>query len=312
MPDSIGGEDTALPERRPASEAVERRLPGRARPQATALREYRAFLASGFAHLPPPLLRLLGLEPEDLFRWRVQLDCDCVTEVLTGGDRTSPAEGRWPAGFFGGSLPPGRMVCVHEDSPPAEYRDITAWGDREVVSFPADPVEPRHGLDPHTWALLRHDEPHSVASWRVTLSCGHRDMTVSDLDWKPEDGPVRADAGRLREMLAGCEEMWASQPDLQGEREREHTRRMLEAGWPLPCTEALCYTCPAVRSIVAFQRVGWLVPRAPKSAPTTPSAQPSRTALENHLRQAQTRVDTLQEQLLRLDQQEEVSPQDHP
>ncbi len=139
------------------------------------------------------------------------------------------------------------------------------------MTFPADPAEPPEWADADTWAVLRHDEPHTSAFWTVTLSCAHvTEVPVSDLGF------------------------WAEQPDAQPPREREHTQRMLAEGWPSPSPEHLCYTCPRARTIVACQRIGWLVPRtrAPKLA-----KPPSRASLEQQLRHAEAQADELRRQL---------------
>jgi len=167
------------------------------------------------------------------------------------------------------------------------------------MTFPADPAEPPDWADAETWALLRHDEPHTSAFWTVTLSCGHiTEVPVSDLGWKPADGPSRVSADRLLAMTAEFGELWAEQPDLQPQREREHTQRMLAEGWPNPSPEHHCYTCPRARAIVACQRIGWLVPRA--RAPKLPKP-PSRASLEQRLRQAEAQAEELRRELARLD-----------
>ncbi|MFE3856795.1 hypothetical protein ACFXPN_37380 [Streptomyces griseorubiginosus] len=114
-----------------------------------------------------------------VFRWRVQLDCDCVLEVLTRKDETPPHEGQWLERANGSGLPPGQMICRHDDAPAAPYRAISKWGDRREVTFPADPVEPRNNIDPEVWSLLRHDEPRTSAFWKVTLACGHSQEAIA-------------------------------------------------------------------------------------------------------------------------------------
>lgn len=56
--------------------------------------------------------------------------------------------------------------------------------------------------------------------------------------------------------------------------------------------------CPRARFIVAYQRVGWLVPRKPEPKPPTP---PSRASLERWLRQAEAEAGRLRDQLAQLD-----------
>jgi hypothetical protein len=198
-----------------------------------------------------------------------------------------------------GFLPAGQILCAHEDSPPAPYREIAAWGDRRELTFPADPAEPPGWADAETWAVLRHDEPHTSAFRTVTLACGHvTEVVASDLGWKPADGPRLVSASRLREMTAEFEELWAEQPDVQAPREREHMQRMLAEGWPTPDSEHLCYLRPRAQIIVACQRTGWLVPRKPE--PRLPKP-PSRESLQQRLRQAEAQAQDLRRQLAELD-----------
>jgi hypothetical protein len=282
--------------------AALRRLPGKARPREEALREYEDANAKRREGIPAPLWPFWAPNPDEFYRWRVQLDCGCVKEVLTGGDKRLPAESQWFDHVHRVNLPAGQLLCTHDDSPAAPYRDIVEWESRREVLIPASPPEPPDGMDAETWALLRSDEPRTKAFWTVTLSCGHVTEAIApDLGWKPADGPRTVGADRLREMTAEFEEFWASEPNGQEERERGHTKRMLAQGWPTPEPEKLCYTCPSARPIVAYQRIGWLVPRTPEPKPPK---QPSRATLERRLRQAQTEVARLQDQLAQVDTQQ--------
>jgi hypothetical protein len=60
-----------------------RRLPGAARPRAEVLREYENEVRQRRSNLPIDM-RILGdiffPDPEKLYRWRIQLDCGCITE----------------------------------------------------------------------------------------------------------------------------------------------------------------------------------------------------------------------------------------
>src|SRR6185437_270174 len=87
-------------------------------------------------------------------------------------------------------LPVGQYLCgtKYEDAPPP-VEDIVDWGERRVVGLSADPVEPQHALDPSVWEVIRHAEPCEKAFWMAELACGHFLEVVTDLEWKPEDGP---------------------------------------------------------------------------------------------------------------------------
>lgn len=87
-----------------------------------------------------------------------------------------------PPGSTGLTRSAGAAVFAYPAAPPAEAAALRAPPAVTLRNLPAcqpaDPVEPCHGLDSRTWALIRHDEPHSAASWRATLSCGHTDRAV--------------------------------------------------------------------------------------------------------------------------------------
>lgn len=87
---------------------------------------------------------------------------------------------------------------------------------------------------------------------------------------------------RTREMIAEWEELWAEQPGAQESRDREHTRRMLAEGWPLPQAEQLCHTCLWARGEPARRpaRPACTPAEAPGGAeaavPGQPAAAPAR------------------------------------
>jgi hypothetical protein len=279
--------------------AVLRRLPGKARPREDALREYQDFNAKRRSHIPAPLWPFWAPDPKVYYRWRVQLGCNCITEVLTSGPDHRPDSAHWPDLVHGARLPMGQILCVHEDSPPEPYREIIEWGSRRELTFPADPAEPPDWASAETWAVMRRDEPRACAFWTVTMSCGHvTEVAVSILGWKPDNGPDRVSNERLRGMTADFEQLWAEQPDAQDRRERDHTQRMLADGWPNPAPEDLCYTCPHARVVVAYQSIGWLVPRPPEPKPARPA---SRASLQRQLRQAEAQADELRRKLAQLD-----------
>jgi hypothetical protein len=285
--------------------AVEQRLPGKARPREEVLREYvdsnnkrRAVITEKYGPTSQGLWAFWAPDPEEFYRWRVQLDCGCVEDLMTRGDKRLPDEQQGLDRVHQAWLPVGEMLCRGQhDNPPSPYREIAEWGDRREVSFPPDPVEPPDWVsDPDVWTTIRREEAHTSAFWKVTLSCGHATEVVTDLEWKPEDGPRLTSPERLREMQAEWDERPGDDDDPV---EHEHMTRMLAAGFPQPQPEHRCFTCPRVRHVVAYQRVGWLVPREPEQkAPK--SRGPSRASLERRLRQAQAEAKRLRDQLAQL------------
>ena len=108
--------------------AVLRRLPGKARRRADVLREYQHLNAERRSRIPAPLWPFWAPGPDEYYRWRVELNCGCITEVLTCGPERRPDETQWPDPVCGARLPVGQLLCTHKDSPPAPYREIAGSG----------------------------------------------------------------------------------------------------------------------------------------------------------------------------------------
>jgi hypothetical protein len=169
------------------------------------------------------------------------------------------------------------------------------------MEFPADPIESEHGLPADVWELIRHDEPHVSAFWTVILSCGHTTEISTSLDWKPADGPSRVDKQRQEKMLEEFDEYAAKHPGRAGDQDLAHYRRMITDGWPIPATERSCCTCLHARSIVAYETIGWLVPRKNQRKPLSPLRSPTRASLQRKLRQAEVDVKQLRSQIAEID-----------
>lgn len=281
--------------------ATETRLPGRARPRKGVLREYEELNAKRRERILERhpgghvLFHFWAPGPEDAFRWRVQLDCGCLHEILTRGDERTPAEHEH-LDLFGQPLPTGQMACTDHDSVSEErpFRAVVEWADRKEIVEPADPDEPQDGIDPKVRAAIRHDE-RTRAEWVVTLSCGHRKTTRTDPGFNPDDGPTFADPAVVKERIAELDAL----PEQERQSVRE-LRHWAELGFPKPHTEEECWTCAYAKQITGFQRVGWLVP-PPK--PITPS-RPSRVDVERRLQRAEEKVNQLREQLDTIDSTE--------
>lgn len=186
-----------------------RRVPGPARPRRDALDEVEAYIAERRTRIDPVLASLFLPDPRKLYRWKVELECGHVDEVLTIGPDRFPDERRCHDNLTQTNLNVGEMWCrdkSHWDEP-QPYRDIREWVSSKVVDFEADPIEPKDGWDAETWKVIRHDRPTSSRFWRVLLACGHHyDHVVTDVEWAPDRGPKRATVRRAREMKAEMEE----------------------------------------------------------------------------------------------------------
>jgi len=128
-------------------------------------------------------------DPDQLYRWRVQLDCGCIEELFTFDKEKLPTESTYRGDhLYHSQLQPGQVGCANDEhTRPQPYREIVEWGERREQTFLADPVESRYDdIDQELWAKIRHDAPHTSAFWMVTLSCGHRSEVCTDVDWKPE------------------------------------------------------------------------------------------------------------------------------
>jgi hypothetical protein len=275
------------------------KVPGRARPRTEALKEFEEGVVDLRCRMKPAFWPLLIPKAEDMFRWRAQLECGCVHEVLTPGKDTYPDHGSSTDPITGHRLLAGEYWCTADHGTAKPYRDIVEWVDRKVREFPPDPEEPEHGLDPETWEKIRHTEPHSSAFWRVKLSCGHlADSDVTDVEWKPEDGPKLVTEKRLAEIRRDFDEYWAAEGStrwLEEGPERDHVRKMLDLGWPRPEPEEGCYACTRARRLTGYQRIGWLVPR-PKP---TPPPLTERQVTEKQLARAEAEVQRLRRKLER-------------
>jgi hypothetical protein len=62
-----------------------KRVPGAARPRQEVLAKVQEELAEMRMQLKPALWPIFIPSVSDMYRWRVQLACGCVTDVLTKG-----------------------------------------------------------------------------------------------------------------------------------------------------------------------------------------------------------------------------------
>lgn len=230
----------------------------------------------------------------ELTRWKLQLDCGCITEAFTARNKLpheSQVRGAWS------SLNAGERECfVHGDHDIEHHRRIVSWGKR-LDDLPPDPVQRPKDRDywtPELSAKVRCRHPRAV--WKVTLSCGHtNEARVDDLDWTPNDGHTRREIpeDEFAEVLGRIEEMRRS--PVGGN--FDFLERSLRDGKPEPQVEEGCITCCYVQRIVAYQSMGPLL-RANQEPP-----QPDpKAALQRRLDAAEHEAARLRQELTDLGQ----------
>lgn len=276
------------------------RVPGRARPQNKALREFEKSVAELRERYKSMFWPLLIPEAKDIFRWRVQLECGCTHEVYTHGEDKYPDHRSYLDPVTESRLPAGEYWCPTDHGPAQKpYRDIVEWVDRKITEFPADPEESEYDwMDAETWAKIRKPRPHSSAFWRVKLACGHYEQVCTDLDWKPEDGPKLVSEERSSEIRQDFEEIWTAEGHAGRPHdgpERDHIRKTIDLRWPRPEPERDCFACTNVRRITGYQRIGWLVSKTPPAPASSPNLD--RKKIAARLAAAEAEVQRLRKQL---------------
>lgn len=250
------------------------------------LREYNERRAEALAagkREDQALIRSSFPNAELMFRWRMQLGCGDIVEILTFGDDRPPTDMTWSWG--GSPLRRGAYTCTTHRSPETPYQAVSRYLTRSTLDLEGD----KH---------LRR-EPETVGYWAVKLECGHLDHQITPLDWKPSDGHRQTEPNDPDEVPQRKARMEQIKEHL-GVAEYAHAIRQIEQGHLEPDPMTTCWTCQYEQPIVAFQRVGWLVPPAVvkgRSGADTPVAlRPTRVQLEK-------RVADLEAEIARLKQQ---------
>lgn len=109
--------------------------------------------------------------------------------------------------------------------------------------------------------------------------------------WDPSEGPRHQKCKKWRGLDEMLEVVAQGDPDKEN-----YWRRMYAEDHPEPAPFVYCYTCARIRSIVAYQRIGWLEPK-PKPAKPKPSP---RTAMERRLKKLELEAADLRERLRNL------------
>jgi len=286
------------------SAAVQRKLPGKAKVRADAIRDAQEHLAAQRARTKPVFWWLVARDyTPETFRWRTEWDCGCIHEVLTERKDRLPTELQWLDPVVPARLPYGQFLCCKATTAgESPYRKIVGWAEvpHKVRTFPPDPPEPQHGLDPESWAKVRRTEEHTVAYWMVRLECGHAASVPARPGWRPADGHVRKDEEERQKTVAYWRD-YVAYVEAEGkcsEWDRHHLARA-EDGCPEPDVATDCRSCAAVSTMIAYEPIGLLLPPAPKSkaAPPKPSREEAERALRRKLKLAEDEAARLRAEL---------------
>jgi hypothetical protein len=202
-----------------------------------------------------------------IFEWRIELDCGCVRQAVTGGDDSKNPELLLAASagyvYLDSSvkLPPGQRVCFCRPRPRhGPVRDIVEWVDRNskvVVPEPMVIDGKEIGSSP-------------FVTWYVLLDCGHVETTASDPDWTPKDGFALRGHNRPREEIErDFREIYADDENYLA-----YMLRRNDENWPEPAPFTNCNACSYSRYVVAYRPVGLISP--PPKPPRKPRPKRSR------------------------------------
>ena len=128
------------------------------KPRDLVLRQYMDRHASSFDSNP------YWYSPDRWYRWLVRLDCGCITEVLTFGDESSPAEHRYHPSKVLGDPPLYKQTWILH---PDRLRGACIFEGAENP-FPGGCCEPSG----HIWCAAHDDKPpwREVAGWILRSS----------------------------------------------------------------------------------------------------------------------------------------------
>lgn len=263
----------------------EQHLPGRAKPAATARRAYDAARAKAMKQVPAndqDLMRRLYPDAELMYRWRMKLGCDDIVEVLTLGDNQWPVDKSWS--WSGHPMRKGDYFCTAHRATQTQFGRIRRYLVRSTLDLDAD--------------VLLKQEARTVGYWTVQLDCGHLGNQITPLDWRPAHGQRQTspnDPAEVTRRKARAQHV----KQYLDEAEWAQIMRRIEEGHLEPDSLARCWVCPYRQPIVAFQRVGWLIP--PQPAPAAPPegatvTRPSRRDLEKRIADLETEIARLRKQ----------------
>jgi hypothetical protein len=223
-----------------------------------------------------PIFKLTHPKLEEVYEWRVELSCGCVHQKWTRGDGPAAVEflltssDDYLTQLPGEpALPAGQHMCFGDSCARPRrrpVRDIVEWIQRGET---------------YTTETFAGEEVERVR-WDVVLSCGHLKPSITEVNWKPEDGFTPK--GRGKRSLGEWEEeldQMGDHPDFL-----ELMRRNLAENFPEPAPFTNCDACEYARHIVAYQLVGPLVP-PPKPPPKPRKKKSPEERLRERIRRSE-------------------------
>ncbi|AGB21675.1 hypothetical protein Mycsm_01258 [Mycobacterium sp. JS623] len=195
-----------------------------------------------------------------------------------------PAKPEQPGIYGKARLQDGQFMCHNPKctkyrSHGGPVRDIVDWVRLRDNLYVSEQLE----IDDETIRGAR-----EYAVWDVVLSCGHFEQEHTAPGWNPKDGPAHRNNDKRRPLDEVLEVLAKGDPD-----EEAYWRRMYAEKHPDPAPFTRCHACACIRTITAYQRVGWLANKRAVPKPTPPP----RKTLERRLRKLETEAAELREQI---------------
>jgi hypothetical protein len=195
-----------------------------------------------------------------------------------------PEESERPSIYGKARLRGGQLLChdpkcTRYRSHGGPVRDIVEWVRLRDKLYVSEPLE----IDGET---IRGAQDYAV--WDVVLTCGHFKQEHTSPGWNPKNGPAHRNNDKRRALDEVLEVIAKGDPD-----EEAYWRRMYAENHPDPAPFTRCHTCACIRTITAYQRVGWLATKKALPKPTPPP----RKTLERRLRKIEAEAAQLREQL---------------
>ena len=309
---------------------IDRNLPGEPIPREELVRQYEEMKWRNRGPVESFLFEVHIPKPEDTYQWRIELECGCIRDTVTREDtvealmaRSSgnyhfsmqkpsqreideqrdreveedarakfkgedpPVRPSWPSVHGKERLPAGQWLCEFCPNRPRSngpVREIVEWFRRrdDLKIMEAFEHDGETVIPVGTYAL-----------WDVVLSCGHFTQELTDPKWKLDAGysPERPPKGGFRGLKDVLRVVCGDADD------EAYWRRVHAEKHPKPVPFTQCRTCANIRTVVAYERLGWVAPK-PKPPKQSPKPKPpSRRSLQSKLGKLEAEAARIRKQL---------------